>query len=121
MGICLNDQNLEKMHFLIILILVSACSSCYHTKANDNQIEANASGRKFDILDKRDVMVFLHIQKTGGTTFNRNLIRNIEGHKCEEGKVSKKYFQSRCYRPNSTSTWLFSRYSTGWPCGVHAD
>ena len=54
-----------------------ACSSCYHTKVNDNQIEANASGRKFDILDKRDVMVFLHIQKTGATTFNRNPIRVI--------------------------------------------
>ena len=28
-----------------------------------------------------------------------------------------------CLRPgpNSNETWLFSRYSTGWKCGLHAD
>uniref|UniRef100_A0A8C5AH43 Heparan-sulfate 6-O-sulfotransferase n=1 Tax=Gadus morhua TaxID=8049 RepID=A0A8C5AH43_GADMO len=26
-----------------------------------------------------------------------------------------------CNRPNRKETWLFSRFSTGWSCGLHAD
>lgn len=26
-----------------------------------------------------------------------------------------------CFRPHSKENWLFSRYSTGWKCGLHAD
>ncbi|KFP04297.1 Heparan-sulfate 6-O-sulfotransferase 2, partial [Calypte anna] len=26
-----------------------------------------------------------------------------------------------CYRPGKRETWLFSRFSTGWSCGLHAD
>ncbi|XP_026466779.1 heparan-sulfate 6-O-sulfotransferase 1-like [Ctenocephalides felis] len=26
-----------------------------------------------------------------------------------------------CFRPNRKEIWLFSRYSTGWRCGLHAD
>lgn len=26
-----------------------------------------------------------------------------------------------CFRPNRNENWLFSRYSTGWKCGLHAD
>jgi len=77
---------------------------------------------KFNISDPSHVMVFLHIQKTGGTTFNRHLITDMRDLKCElTGNASRKYFQASCVRPNSQSTWLFSRYSMGWPCGIHAD
>ena len=27
----------------------------------------------------------------------------------------------QCFRPDRDSRWLFSRYSTGWRCGLHAD
>lgn len=26
-----------------------------------------------------------------------------------------------CFRPDRNENWLFSRYSTGWKCGLHAD
>lgn len=26
-----------------------------------------------------------------------------------------------CFRPHRNENWLFSRYSTGWKCGLHAD
>ncbi|NXI26752.1 H6ST2 sulfotransferase, partial [Sterrhoptilus dennistouni] len=26
-----------------------------------------------------------------------------------------------CHRPGKRETWLFSRFSTGWSCGLHAD
>ena len=93
-----------------------------------------------------DTLVFLHMQKTGGTTLGRRLVDNIgkiitswfqtihhsilEHHSCQ--KIPKKK-RKRCPRPmvyNSNrdsiqpelpGTWIFSRYSTGWLCGLHAD
>ncbi|KAM9373950.1 heparan-sulfate 6-O-sulfotransferase 2 [Phaethornis superciliosus] len=66
-----------------------------------------------------DLIVFLHIQKTGGTTFGRHLVRNIQLEQpCECHAGQKK---CTCYRPGKRETWLFSRFSTGWSCGLHAD
>ncbi|XP_061786212.1 heparan-sulfate 6-O-sulfotransferase 2 isoform X2 [Nerophis lumbriciformis] len=66
-----------------------------------------------------DVIVFLHIQKTGGTTFGRHLVKNIQLERpCECHAGQKK---CTCYRPGKKETWLFSRFSTGWSCGLHAD
>jgi len=66
-----------------------------------------------------DVLVFLHMQKTSGSVFGRHLVRNAVG------------FPAACYRlrgrkrRNCTDSnghqWLFSRFSTGWACGLHAD
>ena len=116
-----------------------------------------------------DLMVFVHMQKTGGTTFGKSLInslrhcvpfkltnfgsdgrpnndndaetlqrmasvrpytreatlQNLQLSKNSKSKAAKKH----CYRkPNSYlrpgaskyDTWLISRLSTGWDCGVHA-
>ncbi|GFY42036.1 heparan-sulfate 6-O-sulfotransferase 1-B [Trichonephila inaurata madagascariensis] len=73
----------------------------------------------FDIKGS-DVIVFLHIQKTGGTSFGRHLVRDLDLEQpCQCRKGRKK---CRCYRPDSDDKyWLFSRYSTGWKCGLHAD
>lgn len=73
----------------------------------------------FDIKGS-DVIVFLHIQKTGGTAFGRHLVRDLDLEQpCQCRKGRKK---CRCYRPDSDDKfWLFSRYSTGWKCGLHAD
>lgn len=71
---------------------------------------------KFD-LTSDDVMVFLHIQNTGGNVFGRHLVEDLvldrpcvcKGKRC------------RCLRPNGSSQWLFSRQTVGWKCGVHPD
>ncbi|XP_068612545.1 heparan-sulfate 6-O-sulfotransferase 3-B-like [Brachionichthys hirsutus] len=66
-----------------------------------------------------DVMVFLHIQKTGGTTFGRHLVRNIQLEQpCDCASGQRK---CTCHRPGRAESWLFSRFSTGWSCGLHAD
>ena len=71
-------------------------------------------------INGHDVMVFLHIQKTGGTSFGKNLVRDLRlERKCEKVVLMKSRF--RCKRPNSDEFWLYSRYSTGWVCGLHAD
>ncbi|KAG8452196.1 hypothetical protein GDO86_004114 [Hymenochirus boettgeri] len=66
-----------------------------------------------------DVIVFLHIQKTGGTTFGRHLVRNIRLEQPCDCKAGQK--KCTCHRPGKKETWLFSRFSTGWSCGLHAD
>lgn len=72
----------------------------------------------FDI-DSHDVMVFLHIQKTGGTSFGRHLVHDLDLKRpCTCQKRRKRCF---CFRPHSDQNWLFSRYTTGWRCGLHAD
>lgn len=76
---------------------------------------------QFDIED-HDVIVFLHIQKTGGTTFGKHLVGDLDlARRCECRRRVKK--RCTCLRPgkNSYETWLFSRHSTGWKCGLHAD
>lgn len=76
---------------------------------------------QFDIED-HDVIVFLHIQKTGGTTFGKHLVGDLDlARRCECRRRVKK--RCTCLRPgrNSNETWLFSRHSTGWKCGLHAD
>ncbi|XP_060091217.1 heparan-sulfate 6-O-sulfotransferase 3 [Heteronotia binoei] len=88
---------------------------------------------RFDMRG-RDVMVFLHIQKTGGTTFGRHLVRNIRLERPCDCRAGQK--KCTCHRPGESGgggrggalgaadkgdTWLFSRFSTGWSCGLHAD
>ncbi|KAM8954045.1 heparan-sulfate 6-O-sulfotransferase 2 isoform 1-T1 [Pelodytes ibericus] len=76
--------------------------------------------RKVDFNIKGDdLIVFLHIQKTGGTTFGRHLVRNIQLEQPCECKAGQK--KCTCHRPGKKETWLFSRFSTGWSCGLHAD
>ncbi|RWS21480.1 heparan-sulfate 6-O-sulfotransferase 2-like protein [Leptotrombidium deliense] len=67
-----------------------------------------------------DVIVFLHIQKTGGTSFGRHLVKDLDLiNPCECKKGHKR---CKCLRPDSEEKfWLFSRYTTGWKCGLHAD
>lgn len=77
----------------------------------DRQVDFNIKGD--------DVIVFLHIQKTGGTTFGRHLVKNIKLEQpcdCMPGQR-----KCTCHRPGKAESWLFSRFSTGWSCGLHAD
>lgn len=75
-----------------------------------------------------DTFVFLHMQKTGGTTLGRRFVEDIVHLKCKKIKNKKRSFcprplaiNSRDSQPALPSTWIFSRYSTGWACGLHAD
>ena len=86
--------------------------------AGDNFDEADLSrDYPFDI-EGNDVIVFLHMQKTGGTTFGRHLVRNLDVSppcECHRGRKRCDCFNRK------NQLWLFSRYSVGWPCGLHAD
>ena len=84
-----------------------------------HQFERKLLDQEFNLdLESEDVIVFLHIQKTGGTSFGKHLVKNLDLEKpCECLKGKKK---CDCLTKKKT-LWLFSRYSTGWACGLHAD
>ena len=89
------------------------------TLGNLGSEEGSSQESNFVYDPANDVLVFLHMQKTSGSVFGRHLVRNAVG------------FPAACYRVrgrkrrNCTDSnghqWLFSRFSTGWTCGLHAD
>lgn len=99
-----------------------------------------------------DVMVLLHMQKTGGTAFEKHVVQDLDMEQpCVCWKRRKRCKCARTFQNNgmeqfyyltnimhvnirrkiiscflkgarkSGDTWLFSRFSTGWICGLHAD
>lgn len=81
----------------------------------------------FDISSK-DIITLLHIQKTGGTSFERHLVQDLQverpcscnqdGRRCSCPRRAKDDEKPRLI---VDSTWLISRFSTGWICGLHPD
>ncbi|CAH8431150.1 unnamed protein product [Schistosoma turkestanicum] len=63
------------------------------------------------------VLVFVHIQKTAGTLLEHRLVKDgLVGGTCNC------FAKKRCScKTQSGDTWIVSRYSTGWLCGLHAD
>ncbi|RNA40356.1 heparan-sulfate 6-O-sulfotransferase 3-like [Brachionus plicatilis] len=93
---------------------------------------------KFNL--NKHVLAFVHIQKTGGSDFDRFLIKNLilnnNQKACRflsEIKISsltnpnkkiKKFRKFKCERSisnKSEPSWYFSRQTFGWSCGLHAN
>ena len=71
-------------------------------------------------MDGQDIIVFLHIQKTGGSIFGKHLVFDLQLERpciCRDPELA---LRCSCMRPRTNTIWLFSRYSIGWPCGTHA-
>ena len=84
-------------------------------------------------ISSEDLLVLLHIQKTGGTAFERHLVHDLQiSTPCSCNNERRR---CHCPRPRPTSnaklqsqaktladfTWLISRFSIGWACGLHPD
>ena len=64
----------------------------------------------------------LYYYCSGGTSFGRHLVRDLDVDApcvCKEG--NKRCKCTRSGDENDNTFWLFSRYSMGWRCGLHAD
>jgi len=97
------------------------------------------SSARFDL--NTDTLVFIHIQKTGGSSFDRNIIKNLlvqRNNRWHKACLLKSVFENKnktiskkrkfknysCPRDTETLTsenWYFSRQTYGWVCGLHAD
>ena len=121
---------------IFIVLVICLYYSRKYSKSEELVITSDVNRIYFDERDlsrnyefdvEEDVLVFLHIQKTGGTTFGRHLVLDLETEspcKCDysinkNGKIHMKDL-CNCHDMNR-NVWLFSRYSTGWRCGLHAD
>jgi hypothetical protein len=109
----------EMQHFAELNMQNIDFKPSFYTKNTINFNRLINDSRGFDV-DSKDVLVFLHIQKTAGTSFEKFLVYNLNiSRPCLCNQTIKR---CKCYRPRSSKEyWLFSRYSTGWQCGLHAD
>lgn len=55
----------------------------------------------------------------GGTSFGKHLVHDLDLKRPCTCPLTRK--RCYCFRPHSNQSWLFSRYTTGWKCGLHAD
>lgn len=115
----------SEMYQCIRVPYSSSGQSGYKQKHKSNKIFGlKVLDRDIDFnLNGNDVIVFLHIQKTGGTSFGKHLVKHLNLSQpctCKHGLK-----RCDCNRPGTKegdmNIWLFSRYSTGWSCGLHAD
>ncbi|XP_059154946.1 heparan-sulfate 6-O-sulfotransferase 3-B-like [Physella acuta] len=92
------------------------------TSTNENNVsfvfktEDLVRDYKVDLNDK-DVFVFLHIQKTGGTHFKRQLMSSLSSVPPCRGRSGA---SCECWAEGNR-TWFFGWFTRGQKCGLHAD
>lgn len=107
-----------------------AAEAIKKTEISSNKISYNdivLRGKNFNI-SSHDLIVLLHIQKTGGTAFEKHLVSdllieepctcNLERRRCSCPRPNREAIGNRTF---ADSTWLLSRFATGWLCGLHPD
>jgi hypothetical protein len=121
--------------FLLLFSLSSVEYTSYFT------FQSYYTQKKFDI--NKNVLVFLHMQKTGGSDFDRNIVKHLlirKGNKWQRAclslysnskeikktfKKTDKFKKFSCLKDNRIhsfeTNWYFSRQTFGWVCGLHPD
>ncbi|KAI6651018.1 Heparan-sulfate 6-O-sulfotransferase 2 [Oopsacas minuta] len=110
---------------IILIILRLSFRSDFKFESSEKQFSLSTSKNEnslYDLTREDSLLVFLHIQKTGGTVFGIHLLKDIEGFSCPCAlRSGKKRRHCECYHPGNHQLWYFSRYTRGWICGVHPD
>ena len=103
----------------------------------------NLTVKQIDFDIRKNWFVFFRIQKTGGTNFDRDFIKNVLLYKhgkyknlCQSIRLKQQIKKSKldrtkprnaanlCHRPNSgnnKSFYLSWHIDFGWRCGLHPD
>ena len=137
------------IYFFLLFIFVLFFIHSRHLKSR-REIALNLEIRNVHFNKSSDLVIFLHISKTGGTNFEENLVKflrkyNEKNKKWEKAclvkpesvlEKSKTYAKYYCPRDDSNeftwsnyyslkSSWFFGRQTYGWglhwKCNVHAD
>ncbi|CAL8105970.1 unnamed protein product [Calicophoron daubneyi] len=96
----------------------AAFSNSFGTALNESVIPTPDLDKPITSSHAKEVLVFLHIQKTAGTLIERRFTRGgLTDRQCV---CPKGRFRCNCTTADG-HTWLLSRFSTGWICGLHAD
>ena len=133
----MKKKRLKYAFFSILLLASLVYFLCNLSSLLETTLEAVP--RPIDFNTSHDVLIFVHIQKTGGSDFDRNIVKNLlvkSGnkswtracqHKAEQahrlGGIKKAKFKKYfCPAPTGLeNNWYFSRQTFGWACGLHAD
>ncbi len=89
----------------------------------DPSFRKNQQQRRIPVdVAGEDVIVVLHIPKTSGKYLTKKLVLDLQvpqAAKCECRHPVNRTHACKCMAPKPGGIWLYSRITTGWPCGVH--
>ncbi|XP_005104246.1 heparan-sulfate 6-O-sulfotransferase 2 [Aplysia californica] len=74
-------------------------------------------------INASDKLVVMHIQKTGGSTFEYHLVKDTDIKprcKCRHSIMTSANVLCGCVN-DKRRLWMFQRLTVRWPCGCHAD
>ncbi len=123
--------NRMKNHILKLIIILMLI---YIIFLNAQKCSTAINKINFDI--EHDVLVFLHIQKTGGTKFSMNIINHLQIYdpvksdwkkacRLKSESIKELRFKNHVYicpRVRSTENWFFTWHTFDYlVCGNHAD
>lgn len=125
----------------VIIVLITCVRLDSYLIRTTNQLDTNNTGqpsipiyrwvsykdiysgvRRFNL--KNDYIVLLHIQKTGGTAFEKHLVHDLDLEipcDCQQERRRCICKRGQASPATAKTTWLISRFSTGWLCGLHPD
>lgn len=99
--------------------------STYLTSQLKNHFHSFIIAKRADLIP---ILVFIHIQKTAGSEFERAIVRRLtfqSQSSCQcptnNQRMKRPNVKLRCNCTRYNQPWLISRFSVGWLCGVHAD
>lgn len=143
------QKGISKTQILVfLLVLFSTLALFILQNVLSSQIILNSVRRMSSIYNNQSfdpnkhVLVFLHVQKTGGSDFDRAMVKHLQLRKsgkyvkaCLKSKPieavtthqtntrfkPQKFKKYQCVREKSLENWYFSRQTFGWVCGLHPD
>jgi hypothetical protein len=137
---------LRKRKYYLLLVILLLLTFYLIFSSNDEfgndyvYVSEIQASKTIDFNTTTDLLVFLHIQKTGGSDFDRSIVKNLMSFdkssqkwrkSCESRQeLQKKFKYKKFYCPRDITSldkndfinnWYFSRQTFGWYCGLHVD
>jgi len=112
---------------LVTIVFIFLIGFTYLTSKLKRQIEYLTNNNEENLVK---TLVFIHIQKTAGSEFERSIVRRLyfgsePSCRCpiisKNNRTKRLHIKLRCNCLRNNEPWLISRFSVGWLCGVHAD
>ena len=120
-----NGMRMVKWKLVTIVCLILIVSTYLTRQFRDKFASLTLAPQRTDLVP---ILVFIHIQKTAGSEFERAIVRRLSFQSqssCQcptnSDRTKRPHVKLRCNCTKYNQPWLISRFSVGWLCGVHAD